>query len=234
MSMIKFDEDKHQQIAIPLLLKIGSNNLAAARIDENEMLFHGGAQDDEYFADATILDIRTGQFQVLPQSKEKRRFHAAIVYNDFAYLFGGFNGLASLSSCERLDVKNRAGGWEFTFPLPQSSHCNMASIINKIIFISGYHISRVSAFDGEKYQISLSLEQNQYKILMGNFIIVNGFLYELLDDGWRRFEQNAVNPTHPSMYQVAKHGEHYYCHENSGRLIRLNANTRVVDTCGFF
>ena len=172
------------------------------------------------------------EFRQLPPSKEKRQHHAAIMFNDYIYLFGGHNGSEVVLSCEGFNLASQ--DWECIPPLLQSSHFNMASIVNEKILISGYHISRVYSFDGNDYQFSLNLAQNQFKILMGNFVIINGALFELRENVWIRHEQNMVNPSFPLVQYVAKRGDFYYCHESAPRIIRLNAGTRALDAFSFF
>ncbi|KRX04286.1 Cyclic nucleotide-binding protein [Pseudocohnilembus persalinus] len=131
MKQLKFQYDIQQREAKQFQLK---NHGIAVYLQGSKVFYSGGGPSNTSY----ILDFQDEIVKIteMPQSLDKRIWHAAYYIRPYIYVIGGFNGAERLSACERIDIIKK----EKYEPLPQMHEPRSlfgSCLVNNNIYVFG-------------------------------------------------------------------------------------------------
>ena len=178
-----------------------------------------------------LLNTRTGTVSPLPASSPCGGAGSCL-FGDCVYVFGGHTGSA-INTSKKFDLKKKV--WTEINSMPVTSCYNTASVISGKIYVTGFHMPNVIAYDekSNSFAVCLSLAVNTYKRLCEDWIVANGELLKFCDGSFTKQGTHSLSLTNLLTSSTFKRNGFLYCIDGSLKLSRINTRSRSIELVEF-
>ena len=116
---------------------------AAVKLDDSRFLVIGGKNEQDHLACTELYDSRTNTWTDWPELNQVRSGHAAVLYNNTIYVFGGYNNKDYLVSIECLHFAGKNSKWTLLNAKLSCKRSGCAAVVvGPLIYIMGGYESR--------------------------------------------------------------------------------------------
>ena len=160
-------------------------------------------------------------------------YAGSCLFGDCVYVFGGHNGSTQIKTSKKFDLKKKV--WIEINSMPVASHYNTASVIAGKIYVTGFYMPNVIAYDekSNSFAVCLSLAVNTFKRLCDDWIVANGELLKFCDGTFTKQGTHSVPVTNLLTYSTFRRNGFLYCIGNSAKLSRINTRSKSIEVVEF-
>ena len=135
-----------------------------------------------------------------------------------------------MESCEYLDLET--SDWKSIQNLPRASYQVLATLLNKEIILSGYHLNCAYLYNESVYISILNLPKDKFKIVYEGWIFTDSILYENQEQNnakWLAYNINNKWSNALLTYSIFKNKENLYFIDKSSNLMRINTKLKKLE-----
>ena len=159
----------------------------------------------------------------------QRSWRRSVLKGDKVYVFGGWIG-GYLDTCDTFNLKSNE--WKSIQKLPVATSGVTATLLNKMIVLSGFNMDSCYSYNDQSFSRCLKLPGYSQKIVCDRWILSGSMLYEYKMHAW--IAHNARNSLTRNLliYNVFKKGQYLYVIDNFGFLMRIDTKSKIFEKIG--